>query len=197
MSLSRRDFVVGASSVAALCVVGGVPALVGSNDDVLRPPGALDEAAFIGACVKCDRCRSACPENCISVATVEDGLLKARSPKLDFHKGACTFCGRCADVCPTGAIAAFAPATPVIGTAQLNPDRCVAWSSPGSCTKCMEACKYGAVSFDSGYPQVDAGKCNGCGFCEYVCPALSLRSLPDGEGRGIQVHPVAAQGGAA
>lgn len=198
MSLTRRDFVVGIGSAAALCAVGGVPALVGGNDDLLRPPGCQDEAAFIGACIKCDRCRSVCPQNCISLATVEDGLLKARSPKLDYHKGACTFCGKCQEVCPTGAVRSFDPAVERIGTAQLNPDRCVAWSSPGSCTKCMDACGYGAVSFDGGYPQVDVGKCNGCGFCEYVCPALSLRSLPEGEGRGIQVKPVStAEGGEA
>jgi ferredoxin-type protein NapG len=36
-------------------------------------------------------------------------------------------------------------------------------------------------------PVVDSTKCNGCGLCERVCPALVLRTYIDGKVRGIEV----------
>lgn len=188
MSLTRRDFIGGVASAAALCGVGGVTVAFKGNESLLRPPGGQDESDFIGKCIKCDRCRSVCPQDCIGLATIEDGLLKARSPRMDFHKGVCTFCDRCIEVCPTGALQPFNPDVERIGLAELNRDRCVAWRNPGSCKKCVDACTYGAISMSDGIPVVDEGLCNGCGRCEHACPALVLLSLSEGQDRGIVVR---------
>lgn len=190
MSLTRRDFIGGAASAAVMCGVGGVSVAFAGNENLLRPPGGQTESHFIGECIKCDRCRSVCPEHCIGLAGIEDGLLKARSPKMDFHRGSCTFCDRCIQVCPTGALGEFDESHEKIGVAVLNTSRCVAWKNPGSCIKCEQACEYDAVEIVDGVPQVHEDRCNGCGACEYKCPALVLLSLSEGEDRGIVVRKV-------
>ncbi|MDR0842978.1 MAG: 4Fe-4S binding protein, partial [Acidobacteriota bacterium] len=78
-----------------------------------------------------------------------------------------------------------------IGVAEVN-DRCVARNS-GGCDLCGEACPYGAITFDDRKrPVVDANRCNGCGVCENVCPALVLRSYLGGKERGIVIKTVEA-----
>jgi ferredoxin-type protein NapG len=47
----------------------------------------------------------------------------------------------------------------------------------------MRACPFDAVRiyWDEeryvAYPVVDAGKCNGCGACEVVCPADGIKAI--------------------
>ena len=59
---SRRMFVAGALSVASLFALGGAGKALAGQRVPMRPPGAQDEARLWGACIKCDRCRSVCPE---------------------------------------------------------------------------------------------------------------------------------------
>ncbi|QUN07100.1 4Fe-4S dicluster domain-containing protein [Shewanella yunxiaonensis] len=155
---------------------------------LLRPPGGQNEAEFLAKCIKCDRCRSVCPTSVIGVAHVEDGLAEARTPIMKFHDGYCTMCGKCTEVCPTGALQLFDERTVKIGLATIT-DTCIAWNADG-CTVCFDACPYGAIYLDAhNRPVVDAQKCNGCGKCEKVCPALVLRSYVGGKTRGIEVRP--------
>lgn len=149
---TRRAFVIGAVGLASLCAVGGVGTALNGKGGILRPPGGQDAARFSALCIKCDRCRSACPESCITMATLENGILNARTPRLDFHKGYCTFCGRCADVCATGAVCAgFDASVQKIGCAVIDQDKCLAFNG-GGCQKCVDACTYGAVSWNGSYP---------------------------------------------
>lgn len=189
MALTRRDFIGVAAATAVLGGTGGLTFLMGNNQLMLRPPGGQNENRLNGLCVKCDRCRSVCPLECISVAHVEDGLLQARTPKLDFHRGYCDFCNRCIEVCPTQALQPFDPSVQKIGVAEVRPERCIAWTNPGSCVKCEEVCRFDAIHFVDGLPVVDAEACNGCGECEFHCPALVYTSLSSGETRGITVVP--------
>ncbi len=52
--------------------------------------------------------------------------------------------------------------------AEVAPERCTA------CGRCVEACRFKAVSLVDGeagqYARVDPIACEGCGVCEYVCP---------------------------
>lgn len=183
----------GVGSAAACCVVGGVSLTSSRAESApVRPPGGQDQTRFLAACLRCDRCRSVCPQGCIGIATLEDGFLAARTPKMDFRRGACDFCNRCVDVCPTGALSVIDPECGKLGVAVVSPERCVAWKNPGSCIRCEEACEYGAVSIRDGVPVVDARRCNGCGACEYWCPALVFTSTRGGVGRGIAVTTIAA-----
>ena len=86
-AFGRRTFVVGAVGVAALFAVGGVGKAVAGERALLRPPGAQDDQRLLGACIKCDRCRSVCPENVIDVAHLEDGLVNARTPEDELPSG--------------------------------------------------------------------------------------------------------------
>lgn len=183
---SRRAFVGLLASCAVCAGVGGVAQGIGPKEGLLRPPGAQDSAAFLAACVKCDRCRSVCPQGCVSVGTVSDSLLDARTPVLDMHRGYCDFCDKCYEVCPTGAIEPFDPATDRIGVAIVQSDRCIAYFN--GCTECYQRCPYGAITLDAGdHPIVDPQACNGCGLCENICPALVYRSFSGGSRRGIVV----------
>lgn len=188
MAISRRDFVVGAASVVALCAVGGVAYASSPEDQLLRPPGGQDDSKFLASCVRCDRCRSVCPTNCIDFSHLEDGLANMRAPKLNYHLGYCIFCGKCADVCPTGILSYLDPAVDKIGTAVVLPSQCVAFRSPGSCSRCVEVCPYGAVSLQGQVPVVDSNLCNGCGQCVYECPALIYTSSEATDKRGIEVY---------
>lgn len=185
---TRRAFVGLAAATAALAGVGGAAVALAGEEELLRPPGGQDEGALLASCVKCDRCRSACPTGVVGVAHVEDGLLQARTPTLDFHKGLCDFCGLCQRVCPTGALGSFEPERDKLGVAVVQKDRCVAYFD--GCSECEKACPYEAIALDeAGHPVVDATACNGCGACENVCPALVYRSFAGGTRRGIVVVP--------
>lgn len=185
--------------------LGGVAKVI-SAEQLLRPPGGQDEAQFISRCLKCDRCMSICPTNVIGTARVENGLVNARTPVMKFHLGDCTFCGKCTEVCPTKALEPYATTEAdfgdetvlvpdiAIGIAEVREDRCIAWNR-GMCAVCEKACPYGAIQRDkNGHPVVDEDKCNGCGICEYVCPALTARSYMGGTVRGIEIVPLTEGG---
>ena len=90
--ISRREVVTGGVAVAALLALGGTGVALAGERQLLRPPGRPERGAFMGACIKCDRCRSACPHGAIDVAHLEDGIVNARTPKMNFRKGFCDFC---------------------------------------------------------------------------------------------------------
>lgn len=185
---TRRAFIAGTVGAASLLVLGGAGSALGRGETILRPPGAQDANRFDALCVKCDRCRSACPHGCIALCTLDQGFLDARTPRLDFQRGYCSFCDACADVCPTGAIASgFEEDVEKIGVAVVDEARCLAFNG-GGCERCADSCPYDAVDFSKTYPVVDADSCNGCGMCTYVCPSNSLRSFTGSrDTRGINV----------
>lgn len=192
---SRRSFL---KNTGLACVflfaLGGGGSLV-KGKPMLRPPGGQDEDSLLSRCLRCDRCRSICPTSAITMVSVTDGIVEARTPTLDFHKGYCDFCNKCVEMCPTEALKDFNPNTVKIGKAVVQEDICIAWAT-GACTICAEKCPYDAISLDEhNRPVVDDQKCNGCGVCEYECPALILRSYIGGNVRGIVVTPVSRRSG--
>lgn len=188
-ALSRRGFLGAAALCAAAAAVGGAGVAFAGEGELLRPPGGQDEANLAAACLKCDRCRSVCPTGAVALASVEDGLLRARTPVLNFHRGYCDFCDKCIEACPTGALRPFDPAAEKLGVAVVQRDRCLSFSR--GCTVCENSCAFGALSFESGHPVVDAELCNGCGQCEFECTALVYGTFSGGNRRGIVVEPMA------
>ncbi len=86
--ISRRSLVIGGLGAAALLGVGGTLRAiesVGATATPLRPPGIQSEEHFIGACIRCNRCRGACPRDIVVNCDVEDGIINIRTPKLHFH----------------------------------------------------------------------------------------------------------------
>jgi len=187
-SVSRRAFTAGVAGVAGLFALGGAAKALAGDDTLLRPPGGQDEAAFIAACLKCDKCRSICPENCITICVLENGLVNYRTPRIDFRKGYCTFCDECINVCPTDALVPFNPETEKIGLAVIDTDECIAFQGDG-CRVCADSCEYEAVTInDSGKPVVNESLCNGCGECELRCPSATYRAYSGSKKRGINVE---------
>jgi len=163
----------------------------------IRPPGAVDEAAFKGLCVRCGNCVRACPKGIIyQDVRLSDpaGLL---TPAIRFEAGVkdpkrheeyChETCNACTQVCPTGAIEAMAlPAKlrRVIGLAEVNMSECLLKDGAecGICTF-RDLCPRGAISlgtvniFDPDIV-IDPEKCNGCGACEVICPAQVITIRP-------------------
>jgi ferredoxin-type protein NapG len=192
MGITRRDFIVAGVSAAALAACGSTAAYAGvGTSSLVRPVGGQDEAAFLAGCLRCDRCRSVCPENVIDLAHVEEGFFEMRTPKMNFHLGACTFCNKCVEVCPTGVLHPIDPADDKLGIAEIKPAQCVAYRNPGSCSKCADVCPYDACHIQGGYPVIDDGACNGCGTCVRDCPALVLTAVDSTGERGVEVVTVA------
>ena len=95
-------------------------------------------------------------------------------------------CGAGLFACPTGALGSFDPQRDKLGVAVVQKDRCIAYFE--GCVECEKACPYEAIALDDvGHPVIDAAKCNGCGVCENVCPALVYRSFAGGSRRGVVV----------
>lgn len=187
--ITRRNFLQGACSMVILVGLGGLAEGLPSSASLLRPPGGQEQRWFESLCLRCDKCVEICPTSVVALARLEDGILQARTPIMNFHLGYCTFCNKCVDVCPTEALKPKDPGAYKIGVARVDMDNCIAWQW-GGCTACKTSCKYNAIRFDSSNrPVIDEDKCNGCGQCEYVCPAAKLRSLKVGQSRGIIIVP--------
>ena len=61
--------------------------------------------------------------------------------------------------------------------AQVDTDKCL------GCGKCLEHCRFGALSLAGGKARINEYSCEGCGVCAHVCPAGAVSLLPDLAGR--------------
>ncbi len=132
---ARRRFLrsVGlAVGVTGLSLIGFLPVIgAGGTRLRLRPPGALDEQAYLASCIKCGQCVQVCPVEAIKLADLLDGFGNGAA-YLDARAQACDFsCDglQCVLACPTGALThEIAYSHQVrMGFARLSePDRCLA-----------------------------------------------------------------------
>ncbi len=173
------------------------------SSSVIRPPGAVEELEFLERCLKCNQCVRVCPTNVLQPAALEAGLEGLWSPLLNFRLGHCQLhCTACGHVCPTGAIrpisvaeklglGEFASQGPIrLGTAHIDPARCLPHSKSIPCVVCEEVCPtspkaiYGQRTVhilrdgtprELSLPAVDLDLCIGCGICEQKCPVVGDR----------------------
>ena len=195
--LTRRSAIIGGISFAALCGLGAMK--LTPHEALVRPPGGQDQSELLAACIRCSKCIEACPRHAIKLAHVEDGILSARTPQMDFYRNYCDFCVEenggvplCAGACPTGALspAKASAADLVLGKAEITYDWCLAYRD-SKCHVCYDACPYEAMALDDYHrPYVIADRCNGCGACEAACVSLtngSRAAAPDATARAITV----------
>lgn len=134
----------------------------------LRPPWAIAETAFHGACTRCNDCIGACPE---TVLVAGDGGY----PAFDPARGECLFCGACADACETGAIGDTGTAPWTIKAAIAA--TCLVHGGV-TCFRCRDMCGEAAIGIRPalGGAQIalDAARCTGCGACVGVCPVSAI-----------------------
>jgi ferredoxin-type protein NapF len=152
----------------------------------LRPPGAVDEARFVGLCVRCGNCLRACPTHVIRPDQGEHGVAGLLAPRLDFSNDYCREdCTRCTNVCPSGALVPVAleeKQHASIGLPCVNMDLCLLGDAR-DCFVCRNWCPYEAITLvfsEMEYtltPQIDPEKCPGCGACEAACPTTPTKAI--------------------
>lgn len=205
MDLSRRQLLQAAASAGSAALVAGGAALVSRPGlarpaQALRPPGALAEASFLGACVRCGLCVRDCPPHNLVLSTGGGGLARGvavGTPYFVARDIPCEMCEQlpCVKACPTGALD---PAlTDVVqarmGTAVLtDPGNCLNFLGL-RCDVCYRVCplidqaitleKFSNPRSDRHamlLPTVHADACTGCGKCEQSCvlEQAAIKVLP-------------------
>jgi polyferredoxin len=155
--ITKRAFMVTLASGVAAVPLARLAGMTGDawNPAVVRPPGALPEAAFLQRCIKCGQCMRICPTNVIHPAGIQAGLEGIWTPMLNFRMGTSGCqqgCIACGNLCPTAAIRPislderlgkgdFTSRGPIrIGTAFVDRGRCLPWAMDRPCIVCQENC---------------------------------------------------------
>jgi len=144
---------------------------------LIRPPGAVAEAAFLAGCIRCYRCQDACSPGAIRFFTESAGEL-FHTPYIDPSVRACTLCMKCTKACPTGVLAPTEPeqrADVDMATVELREDLCLSY-------KAKRIRDEQAMLMDLGRAATAATAAyerrGPCGECYMVCPlrdrAISL-----------------------
>lgn len=139
---------------------------------VHRPPGAVDEVAFLSGCTRCNECIAACPVGAIVHAPARFREA-AGTPMIDPYAAACIMCADtpCISACKPGVLRSEQPMK--MGVAWIQTMACLAHTG-SFCTVCSERCPVpNAIEVVAGKPRIRENVCTGCGVCASVCPAPS------------------------
>jgi MauM/NapG family ferredoxin protein len=176
-------------------------AVTGVGPKLLRPPGALDELAFLTACTRCDKCLHACPHDAILKAPPGAGL-SVGTPYIQPQNMPCFLCTDlpCVPACPEGALlwprlqfgdqVQEGPRAVRMGTARIKESRCLTFPSEDreaeDCRVCVDRCPFPGEAIlmeepqpgERPHPKVDVDHCTGCGLCAYACPGSAIEVDP-------------------
>jgi ferredoxin-type protein NapG len=206
---ARRQFLLGLAKMA--CGVGlgaGGLALYAKQaravpPQAIRPPGALAEGDFQGACIRCGMCVRDCPYKILSLARPEEPIATG-TPYFTARTGPCEMCEDipCVKACPTGAL--DHKLTDInaarMGLAVLvDHETCLNFLGL-RCDVCYRVCPLldKAITLAPQHnertgkhtlfiPVVHSDQCTGCGKCEKACVL---------EEAAIKVYPVRLAKGA-
>ncbi len=215
MDLSRRQLLQSAASAASASLVAGGCALlalpsVARPAQALRPPGALAEEDFLGACVRCGLCVRDCPPQNLKLGHWGDVLTKdwatsvaVGTPYFEARQIPCSMCEDipCVKACPTGAL--DPRLTDITRTRMglavlIDEENCLNFLGL-RCDVCYRVCPVidKAITLEKVnnprsdrhamlLPTVHADACTGCGMCEKSCVLedAAIKVLPISIARG-------------
>lgn len=151
----------------------------------IRPPGALAEADFQGACIRCGLCVRDCPYDTLKLARLGEDI-PLGTPYFEARDVPCEMCEDipCVKACPTGALdhALTDIEEARMGLAVVvDQEACIAFQGL-RCEVCFNVCpvRGEAISLDYQHnersgghaffiPIVHSDGCTGCGKCEQAC----------------------------
>jgi ferredoxin-type protein NapG len=201
-SLKRRQFIFDSAKMA--CGVGMLGLGLGLYAKqakalpplAIRPPGAIAEPDFVGACIRCGLCVRDCPYNILELAKPEKPVATG-TPFFTARSLPCEMCEDipCVKACPTGALdhSLTDIAKSRMGLATLvDHETCLNFLGL-RCDVCYRVCPLidKAITLDivpnirTGrhamfLPTVHSDACTGCGKCEKACvlEEAAIRVLP-------------------
>ncbi len=189
--VTRRQFLAG--TVGAACAAGLAGLALASYTRqasalpayAIRPPGALAESDFLGACVRCGLCVRDCPYDTLRLAQPGEDVALG-TPYFIAREVPCEMCEDipCVPACPTGALdhnltniddARMGLAVVV------DQETCIAFRGL-RCEVCFNVCpvRGKAITLEMQHntrsgkhalfiPIVHSSDCTGCGKCERAC----------------------------
>ncbi|MFC1748672.1 ferredoxin-type protein NapG [Pseudomonadota bacterium] len=206
--LSRRRFLQNVARAACSASLLGVGVgLYGQQAQArpawaIRPPGALNEDEFLGACLRCGLCVRDCPYDALRLADLLDPI-PLGTPYFKARETPCEMCEDipCVAACPSGSLdkglTNIDDANMGIAVV-VDQENCIAYQGL-RCEVCYNICPLQGKSIrierqsnrrGTGHarfvPVVYEEHCTGCGKCEYACvidkPAIKV--LPPSLARG-------------
>jgi ferredoxin-type protein NapG len=163
---------------------------------VLRPPGALPEADFLGACIRCGLCVRDCPYDTLHLAEL-GSTVATGTPYFIARDVPCEMCEDipCIKACPTGALdhgLTDIDAARMGLAVVVDQETCIAFQGL-RCEVCFNVCpvRGRAISLEMRHndrsgkhamfiPEVHSDACTGCGKCEQACvmEQAAIKGLP-------------------
>ncbi len=162
----------------------------------IRPPGALPEEEFLGACIRCGLCVRDCPYDILMLGQLGDEVV-AGTPYFTARTGPCEMCEDipCIPACPTNAL--DHDLTDIndsrMGLAVVvDQETCIAFLGL-RCEVCFNVCPIRGEAITLNYqhnkrsgkhalfiPVVHSEACTGCGLCEKACilEAAAIKIFP-------------------
>lgn len=199
---NRRAFLAATVKIGGGICLGTLPLSMlatqskASNQNILRPPGAISDALFLSACTRCGLCVRACPYDTLMLSKMSRPALG--TPYYTPREIPCEMCEDlpCIKACPTGALDSSITDAEMInmGTAVLvDEENCLAFLGL-RCEVCYRVCPVidKAITLElqentrtgahaNFIPVVHAEFCTGCGLCEKKCVlehASAIKVLP-------------------
>lgn len=199
---SRREFLAGTARTACAAGFFGTALALWVRQSqalpatALRPPGALAERDFLGACARCGLCVRDCPYDTLKLAEPGSGPTLG-TPYFEARQVPCEMCSDipCVAACPTGALDRGLQdiAKAKMGVAVLvGHETCLNFLGL-RCDVCYRACPLlgKAITLEVLHnqrtgrhavfiPTVHTDACTGCGKCEKACvlEEAAIKVLP-------------------